>query len=119
MRRNGLIDEARSVRHLMELLAIEGLSGRERKVAEVAGRRYAFASAAYPLGQVLQGRLHGAAFAEVNVHTAAAVVIARELGIKVTDEVGNEVGWAPHRPSGALVVAWPRIHEALLRAMRG
>ncbi len=34
MKSDGLIDESRSVKHLMDLLAIEGLSGRERKVAE-------------------------------------------------------------------------------------
>jgi len=34
MKRDGLIDEPRSVKHLMDLLAIAGLSGRERKVAE-------------------------------------------------------------------------------------
>ena len=34
MQSNGLIDESRSVGHLMDLLAIAGSSGRERKVAE-------------------------------------------------------------------------------------
>ena len=102
-------------------IAIEGygslLTPAERALGEAAGRRYAFASAAYPLGQVLLGRLHGAVFMEVNVHTAAAVVIARELGIRVTDEAGNEVGWPSQEPSGSLVVAWPRAHEALLAAV--
>ena len=39
MKGNGSIDESRSVRHLMDLLAIEGLSGRERKVAEAVRAR--------------------------------------------------------------------------------
>ena len=90
----------------------------KRASAEVVERLYNFASAAYPLGQVLLGRLHGAVFTELNVHTAAAVVIARELGIRVTDEAGNDVRWASHVPSEYLVIAWPRTHEALLKAMR-
>jgi fructose-1,6-bisphosphatase/inositol monophosphatase family enzyme len=64
-------------------------------------------------------------FNEVNVHTAASVVIARELGIKVSDERGQEVAWSAEPPTealtgdlpGALIVAWPRIHAALLDAL--
>ncbi len=85
---------------------------------EAAGRHYVFGSAAYPLAQVLLGRLHGAIFKEVSVHTAASVVIARELGIRVTDEVGNDVEWGSHSPSEWLVIAWPRAHAALLDAVR-
>ena len=103
-------------------IAIEGdsrlFTEAERALAEAAGRQYNFGSAAYPLGQVLLGRLHGAVFKEVSVHTAASVVIARELGVRVTDEAGNEVEWGSHTPSGSLVVAWPLAHKTLLDAVR-
>jgi myo-inositol-1(or 4)-monophosphatase len=94
------------------------LTPAKRALSEVFERLYSFASAAYPLGQLLQGRLHGAVFNELNVHTAAAVVIARELGVRVTDENGNEAVWASDTPSKYLVFAWPRTHEALMDAMR-
>jgi len=94
------------------------ITGSIRALAEAAGRTYTFASAAYPLGQLLLGRLHGAVFKEVSVHTAASVVIARESGIRVTDETGNDVEWASNTPSELLLVAWPPTHKILLDAMR-
>ena len=94
------------------------LTPAKRALSEVFERLYSFASAAYPLGQLFQGRLHGAVFNELNVHTAAAVVIARELGVQVTDEDGNEAIWASDSPSKYLVFAWPRTHEALIDALR-
>ena len=39
MRGNGAIDVARAEGHLMELLAVEGLSGREGRVADAVRRR--------------------------------------------------------------------------------
>ena len=50
----------------------------------------------------------------LDVHTAAGAVIARELGVNVTDEAGNEANWKSDVSSGALVVAWPRTHATLL-----
>ncbi len=47
------------------------------------GQVYSFVSAAYPLGQVLLGRLHGAVYHEIDiVHFAAAAAIAYEMGVK-------------------------------------
>ena len=64
------------------------------------------------------GRLHGAAgFEGLSVHTAAGVVIARELGVRTTDEAGDEVIWDPDGAPNGLVIAWPRTHEALMRAL--
>ncbi len=90
----------------------------QRILQSAPGRTYSFQSAAYPIGQVLLGRLHGAAgFEGLSVHTAAGVVIARELGVRVTDEAGAEVIWDPESAPNGLVVAWPRTHEALMRAL--
>lgn len=94
------------------------LTPAKQALCEVVERLYCFASAAYPMGQVLLGRLHAAVFNEFNVHTAAAVVIARELGIQVTDEAGNDVKWGSDAPSKYLVMAWPRTHEALIDGLR-
>ena len=94
------------------------LTPAKRALSEVFERLYGFASAAYPLGHLLQGRLHGAVFNDLNVHTAASVVIARELGVRVTDENGNDAVWASDSDSKYLVFAWPRTHEALMDALR-
>ena len=89
-----------------------------RRLQRAVGRSYSFESAAYPIGQVLLGRLHGiGGLRRLSVHTAAGVVIARELGIRVTDESGNDVIWDPGAPRNGLVLAWPRTHEALLEAL--
>ena len=94
-------------------------TGRKLAIADAAGKHYSFSSAAYPLAQVILGRLHASLNASVNVHTAAAVVIARELGLKVTDEHGKDVTDLTNRDSDTLLVAWPRVHEALLAAADG
>ena len=94
------------------------LTPAKQALSDVVERLYCFASAAYPMGQVLMGRLHGAVFNELNVHTAAAVVIARELGIRVTDEAGNDLTWGSDAPFKYLVMAWPRTHEALIDGLR-
>ena len=87
----------------------------QRTLANAVGRQYQFASAVYSLGQVLLGRLHGAVFgAGLNVPNAAAVVIARELGIRVTDEAGNDAAWGRDGAPTSLLVAWPQTHESLL-----
>ena len=87
----------------------------QRALASAVGRQYGFGSGVYPLGQVLLGRLHGAVFnAGLNVHNAGAVVIARELGIRVTDEAGNDAAWDRDGAPSSLLVAWPRTHESLL-----
>ena len=90
----------------------------KRALSEVFERLYAFASAAYPLGQLLLGHLHGSVFNDLNMHTAASVVIARELGVRVTDENGNDAVWASDTPGKYLVFAWPRTHEAMMDALR-
>ena len=90
----------------------------KRVLSEVFERLYGFASAVYPLGQLLQGRLHGSVFNELNVHTAASVVIARELGVRVTDEYGNDAVWESNTTSKYLVFAWPRTHGAVMDALR-
>ena len=103
-------------------VAIEGNNQRftdsQRILQSAPGRTYSFESAAYPIGQVLLGRLHGVAgLSGLSVHTAAGVVIARELGVRVTDEAGDDVIWEPDSTSNGLVIAWPRTHKALMRAL--
>ena len=67
---------------------------------------------------MLLGRLHGVAgLSGLSVHSAAGVVIARELGVRVTDEAGDEVVWDPGVAPNGLVIAWPRTHKALLTAL--
>ena len=84
-----------------------------------SGRRFSFGSAVYPIAQLLLGRIHGIVFAsELSVHTAGGAAIARELGVRVTDVAGNEPLWdAQSTGTGTLVFAWPRTHEAILRAV--
>ena len=78
----------------------------QRILQSAAGRTYTYVSAAYPIGQVLLGRLHGVAGLNgLNVHTAAGVVIAREMGVWVTDGVGNDVALDPARGANGLVIA--------------
>ena len=100
------------------LLAFEGdkrrFTNSQRALEHAAGKQYTFASAAFPLAQILLGRLHGFVGLDVDVHSAAGTVIARELGIRVTDEAGIDVNWTPDNTSDALVVAWPRTHSTLL-----
>ena len=103
-------------------VAIEGNNQRftdsQRVLQRAPGRTYSFESAAYPIGQVLLGRLHGVAGLKgLSVHSAAGVVIARELGIRVTDEAGDDVIWEPDSAPNGLIFAWPRTHEALLKAL--
>ena len=103
-------------------VAIEGNNQRftesQRIVQRAPGRTYSFESAAYPIGQVLLGRLHGVAGLKgLSEHTAAGVVIARELGIRVTDEAGEDVEWDADSVPNGLIIAWPRTHNALLRAL--
>ena len=103
-------------------VAIEGNNQRftdaQRILQSAPGRAYAFESAAYPIGQVLLGRLHGVAGLKgLSVHTAAGVVIAREVGVRVTDEAGDDVIWDPSSVPNGLVIAWPRTHKALLTAL--
>ena len=102
-------------------VAVEGNNQRftesQRILKRAPGRTYAFESAAYTIGQVLLGRLHGVAGLKgLSVHSAAGVVVARELGVRVTDERGEEVLWDPDRTQNGLIVAWPRTHRALMQA---
>ena len=90
------------------------ITNSQRALERAAGRQYTFASAAFPLAQMLLGRLHGFVGLDVDVHSADGIVIARELGIRVTDEGGAGVEWTPDNSSDALVVAWPRTHSTLL-----
>jgi myo-inositol-1(or 4)-monophosphatase len=97
----------------------QGYSNAQRTLRSAIGRGYSFGSAAYPMAQVLLGRMHGVVFKRgLSVHTAAGVVIARELGVRVTDVAGNDVVWDPEAPRNGMVFAWPQTHDALLDALR-
>ena len=93
--------------------------GKKLAIANAPGKHYAFSSGSWPLAQVLLGRIHASIHAGVNVHTAAGVCIAKELGLKVTDEHGKDNGDLMNRKGQTLLIAWPRTHAALLAAAEG
>lgn len=92
-------------------------TGKKLAIANAVGKHYAFSSGSYPLAQVILGRIHASMHVAVNVHTAAGVCIAKELGIKVTDENGKDIANLMNRQGHTLLIAWPRTHAALLAAV--
>ena len=77
-----------------------------------------FASAAYPIALVCLGRLPAAVFYGIEpMHFAAGAMIASELGILVTDEVGEPIDWSKDDELSMVVIGWPVIHDQLLTAM--
>ena len=77
-----------------------------------------FASAAYPIALVCLGRLAAGVFYGIEpMHFAAGAMIASELGIRVTDELGAPIDWSKDDELSVVVVGWPVIHEQLLAAM--
>jgi myo-inositol-1(or 4)-monophosphatase len=77
-----------------------------------------FASAAYPIALVCLGRLPAGVFYGIEpMHFAAGAMIASELGIRVTDELGAPIDWLKDDELSVVVIGWPVIHEQLLAAM--
>lgn len=77
-----------------------------------------FASAAYPIALVCLGRLPAGVFYGIEpMHIAAGAMIASELGIRVTDELGAPIDWSKDDEISVVVIGWPVIHEQLLSAM--
>jgi myo-inositol-1(or 4)-monophosphatase len=77
-----------------------------------------FASAAYPIALVCLGRLTAGVFYGIEpMHFAAGAMIASELGIRVTDELGAPIDWSKDDELSVVVIGWPVIHEQLLAAM--
>ena len=77
-----------------------------------------FASAAYPIALVGLGRLPAAVFYGIEpMHFAAGAMIASELGVLVTDELGAPIDWSKDDELSVVVIGWPVIHEQLLAAM--
>ncbi|MBT7078356.1 MAG: inositol monophosphatase [Chloroflexi bacterium] len=77
-----------------------------------------FASAAYPIALVCLGRLPAAVFYGIEpMHFAAGAMIANELGVLVTDELGAPIDWSKDDELSVVVIGWPVIHEQLLAAM--
>ena len=77
-----------------------------------------FASAAYPIALVCLGRLTAGVFYGIEpMHFAAGAMIASELGIRVTDELGAPIDWSKDDEISVVVIGWPVIHEQLLAAM--
>ena len=82
------------------------------------GQINSFASAAYPVGQVLLGRLHAVVFYTIGaVHLAAGAAIAAEVGVAVTDGRGEPLDWASDHDFELVVIGWPEVHAELLEAM--
>ena len=77
-----------------------------------------FASAAYPIALVCLGRLPAGVFYGIEpMHIAAGAMIASELGIRVTDELGAPIDWSKDDEISVVVIGWPVIHEQLISAM--
>ncbi|MBT3862352.1 MAG: inositol monophosphatase [Chloroflexi bacterium] len=77
-----------------------------------------FASAAYPIALVCLGRLPAAVFYGIEpMHFAAGAMIASELGVLVTDELGAPIDWSKDDELSVVVIGWPVIHEQLLASM--
>jgi myo-inositol-1(or 4)-monophosphatase len=77
-----------------------------------------FASAAYPIALVCLGRLPAAVFYGIEpMHFAAGAMIASEIGVLVTDELGAPIDWSKDDELSVVVIGWPVIHEQLLDAM--
>lgn len=78
-----------------------------------------FASAAYPLTQVCQGRLAAVVFYGIeSVHIAAGALLATELGLKVTDDRNNGIDWKNEKENRIVVVGWPEVHNQLITRMQ-
>lgn len=81
-----------------------------------------FASSAYPLALVCTGGMSGVVFYGNDtrfdsVHAAAGIVIAQELGVIVSNERGEPLEPSPAQPNQAAVMAWPSVHDSLIKAM--
>ena len=88
--------------------------------ARHAGQINSFTSAAYPIGQLLLGRLHAAVFYKIaSVHLAAGAAIASELGVRVTDSQGARLDWTRVDDFECAVVGWPDVHAELIEALSG
>ncbi len=80
---------------------------------------YMFASASFPIAQVLLGRLAAMVIYGVTpVHLAAGCAIALEMGLRVTDAGGAPIDWATDDEHEVIVIAWPEVHAELTDVMR-
>ena len=102
-------------------LEIDGGSEWKRLVAgkldwiSGVGQVNSFASAAFPLSQICLGRLAGGVFYNISpVHLAAGCIIAKELGIIVTDNLGEYIRWDQNRAIPVVVVGWPEVHKQIM-----
>ena len=83
-----------------------------------AGQVNTFASAAYPMAQLSQGRLAAGVFYGIEpVHLAAGAMIATELGLAVTDGAGAPLDWSQDEEFPVVVAGWPDVHRQLIAAM--
>jgi myo-inositol-1(or 4)-monophosphatase len=79
------------------------------------GQVNSFASAAFPLLQICLGRLAGGVFYNISpVHLAAGCIIAKELGIMFTDNLGEPIRWDQNRAIPVVVVGWPEVHKQIM-----
>ncbi len=93
------------------------LSGELNWVPQV-GQVNTFSSGAYPAAQVCMGRLAAAVFYKIgSMHIAAGACIAEELGLLVTDSLGQELDWGSNDDLPIVVIGWPEVHSQLITAM--
>lgn len=90
------------------------------RLARAAGAINMFGSAAYPIAQLLQGRLSALVVLKVApMHVAAGAAIASELGLVVSDLHAAPIDWATDGDLPGIVIAWPEHHAALMKASAG
>ena len=53
-----------------------------------------------------------------SVHLAAGMAISKELGLKVTDDVGDPLDLSAGNPWPVMIAAWPDAHTGLMKLMR-
>ena len=87
--------------------------------APAAGVINMFSSIAYPGAQLAHGRLAALVVFDVApMHVAASAAVALELGLRVTDALGEPVDWSTNNDLPSVVIGWPDHHAALLEAIR-
>lgn len=86
------------------------------KWLESIGQVNVFSSAAFPLAQMILGRLSAVVIYNVEtVHVAAGSLISELAGATVTDGLGRPIDWSQDGPIDIYVAGWPDIHKQLIK----
>ena len=81
------------------------------------GQINSFASAVYPAFHVLTGKMPAVIFFDISpVHIAGFLSISQNLGLKCTNFSGEDTN-VNNKNINQLVLAWPSVHEKLLKIL--